>query len=725
MGRPFRRHIAPLIRIRQEAEKRLDPLVPWRAGPAALERLLEPGRTLDVCHSPDDGDVLRRTLADRSATRFPLSHLRRRDIAQLPARDELDRSIADAARGAWAVFGTDLHVDPRHHDWTRHPITGAAAPSGHWTQVPYLAGIGGGDVKVIWELSRHHQLVRLAQGYLLDRDEALSETLLTLLDQWIEQNPYGRGINWTSSLEVAFRAIAWCWIWALTCESPAWTSVRTRRFLVSLWHHARHVERFDSIHHSPNTHLTGEALGLLYVGLSFPELARATRWARRGQQILESELDVQVLDDGMHFERAVGYHRYTVEFYLHFVLLADAFALPIAASVRDRVRAQVDAVRVLRRPDGSWPVIGDEDSGDTLLLTATDPHDQGPLLALGGALFNDEALTRLTTPAHRAAGWWLLGDSRWETLRQVSSSGYAGGTGTRSASAGALATAGYFVGRDDDSPDAWWCLVDAGPHGGDRTGHAHSDLGHTEIAHGATQIVVDPGCAGYTIDLPARDHYRSEAAHACLVIDGAPLASPSGPFSWSRVAPTPFEQHGDDDGTWWCELFYARDHTGGRLTHRRQVVLVRGHGVVVCDWLDGALPPMRAVHWPLADVPDDTALSPDSLSAARYGVTWSVNSGGDGIRPSLVRTRRSPGYGRECEARLLRLASSGPHPMSLVTCFAESTRTFHVQTHSVELVRVALPDDLSDEASVLVIKPGAPPTIERPRVRTTSQGVIS
>ena len=89
------------------------------------------------------------------------------------------------------------------------------------------------------------------------------------------------------------------------------------RFLWYLWHHARHIERYDSIHHSPNTHLTGEALGLLYVGLLFLEFRRSARWAATGGQLLVSELEYQVLNDGMHFERATGYHRYTVEIYTH------------------------------------------------------------------------------------------------------------------------------------------------------------------------------------------------------------------------------------------------------------------------------------------------------------------------------------------------------------------------------------------------------------------------
>jgi hypothetical protein len=61
---------------------------------------------------------------------------------------------------------------------------------------------GGGDVKCIWELSRHH--ICSAGAGLLPRPNRVDAERLALLGIWIDENPNGIGINWTSSLEVAF-----------------------------------------------------------------------------------------------------------------------------------------------------------------------------------------------------------------------------------------------------------------------------------------------------------------------------------------------------------------------------------------------------------------------------------------------------------------------------------------------------------------------------------------
>jgi hypothetical protein len=188
-------------------------------------------------------------LAAQTDARFPRRHLRERDVTTLPDADRLRSLADDAARGEWSVFGQVTRAD-RPNRWTAHPITGATTESEHWRRIRYMNGVAGADVKFIWELNRHQALLRIAQGYFISRREELAERVVSLVDDWVLANPPGRGINWTSSLEIGFRAIAWCWIWSLTCDARAWTDERLSRFLVSLWHHARHIDRYDSTHHT-------------------------------------------------------------------------------------------------------------------------------------------------------------------------------------------------------------------------------------------------------------------------------------------------------------------------------------------------------------------------------------------------------------------------------------------------------------------------------------------
>jgi heparinase II/III-like protein len=705
--KPNRRSIATLIRVRQELHKRLDAVLPIGTTRGTVASVLSDAFASQLL-AADDPDALRRLLAGRAKRQYPLRHLADRPVGSLPAADKLMASAYRCASGEWEVYGMPVRVDVASHDWVRHPFTGVRAADSHWSRVAYIGGVGGGDVKQIWELNRHGQLLRIAQAYHLTRDDSLAETALSLLDRWIVQNAPAHGVNWTSSLEVAFRAIAWCWIWVLTCDSTRWTEARLGAFLHSLWHHGRHVARFDSVHHSPNTHLTGEALGLLYIGLFFPELSRADAWVALGREILDGELEAQVLPDGMHFERATGYHRYTLEFYVHYLLLASAFALPGRETLIARVRQMAGASWLLRRPDGTWPIIGDEDSGSTLLLSPTEPQDHMPTLAVAAALCDGDDLSWLPRDdARRSAAWWLL-DTPWSSAtaahdRQL--------THDPSLS-GALRSAGYYVGRDRSDTNAWFCVVDAGPHGGDKTGHAHTDLGHVEVAHGATHLVVDPGCAVYTTDAGARDPARSERVHACLVVDGAPLAVPAGPFAWARVAPTPNAVWGDTERFWWCELWYHRTHRAGSLTHRRQVVLARGLGITVCDWITGDPADGMALHWPLGAPVGEISLVDGGVSVADHHIRWHAADPRSDVSATLEFLDQSPGYGRSVAGQLLRLALPQAPPITVVTTFSELPEAMSPRFSDTGQVRITLADN-SFGAATLVITPGGAPTIDR------------
>jgi hypothetical protein len=276
-------------------------------------------------------------------------------------------------------------------------------------------------------------------------------------------------------------------------------------------------------------------------------------------------------------------------------------------------------------------------------------------------LFGERSWLHGADAGGRAAAWWMLDGDRWDALGTM-----APGAGPAS---GALPDAGYFVGREDASPASWFCLVDAGPHGGDRTGHAHTDVGHIEVAHGAVHVLRDPGCASYTTSIADRHWSRSEAAHACLVIDGVPLALPRGAFSWQRIPNAPRVQSGDDDTRWWCELSYRRPGVSGSVVHTRQVVLVRGCGVLVADWIQCDAPVSFALHWPFATT--DVTLDGNVVHADGFLAQWAVTSGRV-TQANLTAVRSSPGYAREVEAAMLRVPVRCESDASIVTAFTET-----------------------------------------------------
>ena len=163
-------------------------------------------------------------------------------------------------------------------DWHLEPVSGKKAPDLHWSLIGELDSETTGDKKIIWELNRHQHFMTLGRAYWYTHDERYSKTFVAHLNSWMDQNHPKNGINWFSSLEVAFRAISWLWGFYFFRQSPELTPSVYLRALKFLYVHARHLETYLSTYYSPNTHLTGEALGLFYLGTLLPEFQSAAQW---------------------------------------------------------------------------------------------------------------------------------------------------------------------------------------------------------------------------------------------------------------------------------------------------------------------------------------------------------------------------------------------------------------------------------------------------------------
>ncbi|MDX1577305.1 MAG: heparinase II/III family protein, partial [Gemmatimonadota bacterium] len=348
-------------------------------------------------------DLLARFKARAETGPFSVFHdpARSLDVLQTRWPEAADRVLRRAERiesGRFDLLGYEALDFGDPVDWHLDPVHGVRAPLVHWSRVPYLDVEAVGDHKVIWELNRHQYLVDLGRAYWLSGDERWARLFAAHVGSWMEANPPKRGINWASSLELGLRSIAWLWALQFFLDSPSLTPALFGRLVAWLRLQGAHVERFVSTWFSPNTHLTGEALALVYLGELLPELPEASRWREKGRAWMREALRKQVRADGGYFEQSTHYGRYTADFYLHLSLLdggATARGGEGGTMDRGRVVDLVDHLVALTRPDGRTPRIGDEDGGKLLFL------DDRPL---------DDFRSRFLTPAA------LLGRGEWASV---------------------------------------------------------------------------------------------------------------------------------------------------------------------------------------------------------------------------------------------------------------------------------------------------------------------
>jgi hypothetical protein len=472
------------------------------------------------------------------------------------------------------TFGTPI-------DWTLDPVAGRRAPNAHWSVIDPLDPDAVGDSKVVWELSRHQWAVTLAEASRLTGDAAYLDRASELIGDWLRANPPGVGINWSSSLEVSLRVISWCWMLAIADEGDQLPAAFRSELTAAIGTHAQHIERYLSYYFSPNTHLTGEALGLFYAGVLFPSLPGASRWCDLGRQILVDEVNRQVSDDGVSAEQASCYHRYTAEIYLHFLLLSRRNGIELPAKVPQRIEKMFEFLMAISEPAGRMPAVGDADGGWLMPLVARDADDCRGALALGAIAFSRADFAAASDGPAPESLWFFGAEalSKFDRLVGVS----------QPTSSRVFDRGGFVVMRDAAAPGSPSLIFHAGSIGKDVTGaHAHADLLSINCTAYGESFVVDPGSYCYVRGSKWRDFFRSTAAHSTVTIDSAAQAEPAGLFAWQSRPRAVLRAWQSDAGTEFADAHHdAYGRFSDPVRHRRRVLFVKPRYWVVVDDLIG------------------------------------------------------------------------------------------------------------------------------------------
>ena len=409
-------------------------------------------------------------------------------------------------------------------DWHSDRVHGKRAPRDLWFKIRYLDFASVGDAKVTWELNRHRHLVTLAKAYRLAKEHRFASELIDQWQHWQRENPYPRGINWASSLEVAFRSLSWLWVYFLLEGTPAMTPEFREQWLRAMELSGRHIELYLSTYFSPNTHLLGEAVALFFIGTLCPELRSSSRWKRRGWEIVLRESERQVRPDGFYFEQSTYYHVYALDFLLHAGVLASLNDMPFPSEYYRRLEQMLEVLAVLCRA-GTPPRWGDDDGGRVF-----DPHRNraehlSDPLATGAVLFGRGDF-KLLAGGLREEALWLLGEQGVAEFDRIEAK-------KPDMSSVALSESGLYV--MSSSERKLQVVIDAGPQGALTAGHGHADALSLTLHAEEHELLGDPGTCEYVGAGTERDQFRGTAAHNTLQLDGRNQSDPKGPFAWKHL----------------------------------------------------------------------------------------------------------------------------------------------------------------------------------------------
>jgi hypothetical protein len=464
-------------------------------------------------------------------------------LSTLPRSFDKQKYVAAAdeiLHGSFHVFAMErapLGFPPK---WNKDPKTGITAPLTFGKSLDYRNPRNVGDIKYLWEINRHLELVTLAQAWHLSGDARYLDGCRALLDSWFEQAPYPFGVNWCSSLEHAIRLTNWSFAWQLLGAdgSPLFMGADGEafraRWLRSVYQHCHFIAGHLSRHSSANNHLMGEATGLLIASVTWPMWDECPAWRSGAQEELEREATLQTFSDGVNKEQAAWYHHAVADMMLVAGLMASANGADFGVSYWQRLQSMLEFLASIMDVGGHVPQIGDADDG---LLVRLDPaRDFDPfqsLLASGAVLF-DRADFRVKAQGFDDKSRWLFGDEAAARFDALEANPQAVSLPVRRE----FPQGGYYIfGQDFETPDEVRIVADAGPLGYlSIAAHGHADALSFTLSAGGLPILIDPGTFAYHTERRWRDYFRGTSAHNTLRVDGEDQSIAAGNFLWLQHA---------------------------------------------------------------------------------------------------------------------------------------------------------------------------------------------
>jgi hypothetical protein len=549
-------------------------------------------------------------------------------------------------------------------DWHSDQVHGKQAPRKPWFQIHYLDFEEVGDSKLIWEINRHQHLVTLAKAHRLTGETKFADELFSQWKHWHRENPYPIGINWASSLEVAFRSLSWMWVYYLMAGSGAMPEGFRSELLGKLGVSARHIECHLSTYFSANTHLLGEGVALFFIGTLCPELAGAELWRKQGWRIVEQEAERQVRPDGLHFEQSTYYHVYALDFFLHSAVLAKRNGITISAQFDRTLERMLEGLYVLGRL-GPIPKLGDDDGGRLFDGRRNGWEHLLDPLATGAVMFGRGDF-KAVAGGFREETLWLLGETgrvEFERLPVVAP--------VRNSIA--FESTGLYGMTDDGGRQL---VIDAGPQGAGSAGHGHADALSILANSGGRPLLIDSGTFEYVgKDAVARNRFRGTRAHNTLVVDGRDQGDPKGPFSWARLPKVRAERSINGE----TFDFFVGSHDGYTrlaepVVHRRSVFSRKSRFWLVRDQALGRGKHQLDLFWHVS--PELLPMEPDKtvFRGAGTGLSILAPENGGSVQ-EILQEDWSPVYGQKQTHRVVHFARLADLPEEFVTLLIPDGRS--------------------------------------------------
>jgi heparan-sulfate lyase len=218
------------------------------------------------------------------------------------------------------------------------------------------------DNEIRWQLHRVTWWQSMGIAYRASGEEKYAKEWIFQFRDWEKKNYLGRSIEnnhiaWRP-LEVSERIQSLPGTFNLFVASPNFTPAFLMEFLNSFDKQTAYIPENYS---KEGNHLLFEAQRVLGAGAFFPELKKAEEWRKSGIEVLNREIKLQVLPDGVQWELSPTYHIACIDIFLKAYNSAKMAGVEkeFPNTYSETIEKMITAVANISFPDYNNPMFGD------------------------------------------------------------------------------------------------------------------------------------------------------------------------------------------------------------------------------------------------------------------------------------------------------------------------------------------------------------------------------
>ncbi|MBU3135525.1 heparinase II/III family protein [Clostridium gasigenes] len=407
-----------------------------------------------------------------------------------------------------------------------------------------------GDEEWTFMLNRQEYLYKLIISYYVENDEKYIVKVKELIFNWIDSNEITlKGGNTIRTIDTGIRALAWIPILIHLINEDKLKDEEIMRIVDSIKEQLTYLKEAYTGKYILSNWGVLQTTSIICSYLWLKDFFKDENLFNWAIKELYTQIDIQVFDDGSHWEQSIMYHVEVLNCSMKVIYYSKVFGFKLQRSFKEKIKSMAEYLMYSQTPDCTQECQGDSDK--------TEVRD---VLTKAAILFEDETLKGAAFKNIDLNTVWLMGKKAFKTFNNIKFNK------SRELSKEFKDSGNIYI-RSSLKKDSSYTYLKNGTLG---SGHGHCDLGHMSIFYDGKPFLIDSGRYTYVEGDPLREYFKSAKSHNVSIVDNDPFGVPKGSWGYKSYGYAFKNYFFAKDGITYAELPYR-----GKLKNGNEYTIIK------------------------------------------------------------------------------------------------------------------------------------------------------